>query len=511
MKYVCVLLLTWLAACSSRTSTSNYLANGNDHFAQNRYNEALSMYRKAIEKDPMSGEAYYRAGLAAMKLGKLDEAVHHLERAVGLLPDNLDAHRNLADVYLFVYGADERVRKEMQVQLESLSATLHQRFPKSYEDLRVRAYLALFSSDMSAALEHFAAADQMRPFDPNLTLAYMEALQSSGKAPLGEQVAKKAIEHHPDALALYDSLLRQYVRSNRPADAENILRLKTTNNPRNADAYLQLAAWYFNANRHSEMEKTVAQVSGNKKDFPAAPLQTGDFYVRIGMLPPALEQYQHGVAAGGDLKRMCQKRIVDALVKQRRTGEAEQLVQALRADKLQDAESTALEASVMLAKGQERNIQSALKLFQSVLSQMPDDFVLRYQYARALLLSRDVGAAVTQCEEALRLRADYLWPRVVLAHIAIEGGRFGIASTLIGEIRANPGMSVPFETAGQRPQEQPQYALLLGIKASSAGVLNELNAKLEAKRRELDQDLDVAQRERRENIERQNAAPPDTP
>jgi hypothetical protein len=218
------------------------------------------------------------------------------------------------------------------------------------------------------------------------------------------------------------------------------------------------------------------------------------------MLPKALEQYQEGVAAGGDLKRMCQKRIADVMVKQSKASEADQVVRALRAENRSDPEAVAIEASVMLAKGQPNQVQSAIGLFQSVMPQMPSDFVLRYQYARALLLSGDAGAAVTQCQEALKLRSDYLWPRVLLAHIAIQAGHFGNALTLINGIEANPGMNVPFDTAGQRPNEQPGYERVLAVRATGAVVLKELSAKLEAKRREVDQDLDVAQKARRESI-----------
>jgi hypothetical protein len=136
---------------------------------------------------------------------------------------------------------------------------------------------------------------------------------------------------------------------------------------------------------------------------------------------------------------------------------------------------------------------------------MPDDFVLRYQYGRALLLSGDGGAAVTQLKEALRVRPDYLWPRVLLAHVSLDASRFGVALELIDTIKANPGINVPFETAGQRPQEQPGYEMLLGVRASAAGVLKDLNTKLEAKRRAADQEIDGAQRARQESIQRQNA------
>ena len=72
-------------------SASSYLAKGNGLFAKGEFAEASLNYRKALQKDPNSGEAYYRLGVADLKLNKAAEALQDLEHAVRWMPDNPDA------------------------------------------------------------------------------------------------------------------------------------------------------------------------------------------------------------------------------------------------------------------------------------------------------------------------------------------------------------------------------------------------------------------------------------
>src|ERR1041384_4082794 len=92
------LLLLLLASCnrSPRAQAQSNVENGNKFFAKTNYKAAALMYRKAIAKDPLYGEAYYRMALADLQLGALGEAVGMLRRAEELQPDNIDAKVQLA-------------------------------------------------------------------------------------------------------------------------------------------------------------------------------------------------------------------------------------------------------------------------------------------------------------------------------------------------------------------------------------------------------------------------------
>jgi len=63
---VLVVSLVALSGCSE--TKQSYVAKGNKLFAAGKYQDATLNYRAAIQKDAGYGEAYYRLGLAAIKL-----------------------------------------------------------------------------------------------------------------------------------------------------------------------------------------------------------------------------------------------------------------------------------------------------------------------------------------------------------------------------------------------------------------------------------------------------------
>src|ERR1700722_5597086 len=88
----CLLLLS-LSGCSRdpKVQAQRYLENGNKFFDKGKFKEASIMYRRALQKDLRSGEAYYRLGLADLKLSAYGDASRMLRRAVELQPNNADA------------------------------------------------------------------------------------------------------------------------------------------------------------------------------------------------------------------------------------------------------------------------------------------------------------------------------------------------------------------------------------------------------------------------------------
>src|ERR1700693_1033797 len=83
--------VTCFLVLSGCTTKEGYVAKGNKLSEARKYADAVITYRKAIQKDPKFGEAYYRLGLVALKQGDAKQAYTALTRAVELLPDNDDA------------------------------------------------------------------------------------------------------------------------------------------------------------------------------------------------------------------------------------------------------------------------------------------------------------------------------------------------------------------------------------------------------------------------------------
>ena len=91
---------------------------------------------------------------------------------------------------------------------------------------------------------------------------------------------------------MYDTLYAWYFDSKRIAEAENILKAKASNNPKQGDYILQLALHYYRVHKLEEMNSTLQRMLDDPKDFPKAQLQAGDFYMKIRNFPEAVRHYQ---------------------------------------------------------------------------------------------------------------------------------------------------------------------------------------------------------------------------
>src|SRR5262245_44432924 len=102
-----LIALFTLVSCSRNPDVAKrrYLESGNKYFDKGQFKQARIMYKDAIQKDRLFGPAYYKLGLAAIKLNSINEAVGALRRAVELLkqqegPDYWDSMVKLSEIYL---------------------------------------------------------------------------------------------------------------------------------------------------------------------------------------------------------------------------------------------------------------------------------------------------------------------------------------------------------------------------------------------------------------------------
>ena len=68
------------------------------HDERGMHEEALTAYRKAVERAPESADAHYNLGVTAQKYGLLPEAREHLALYLALKPRDLEARYRLAAV-----------------------------------------------------------------------------------------------------------------------------------------------------------------------------------------------------------------------------------------------------------------------------------------------------------------------------------------------------------------------------------------------------------------------------
>ncbi len=417
----CLLLLA-ITAC---TTKRGYVEKGNRLYELDKYQAAEINYRKAIQKDPKYGEAYYRLGLDEIKEENLPEAYNALYRASQLLPRDLGVQEMFADFCLEQYLKDptrpQKLYQQIQVSAEQLQALN----PNSFDALRLKGYLAYADRKPQEAVAYFQKAVRMHPDSAPVTTALVETLNESGQAQAGETLALNFLARRKDYGPLYDALSRIYLNSNRPADAENILRRKVDNNPRNADYILQLATHYALSGNTAEMNAALGRILNDPADFRSPQFVVGDFFLQQKNYPEALRYYEEGAKAHPNEKAGYKKRAMAALLADKKYDEAGRLVDQLLKDDPHDQVVLRVHADLLLTAGGAANASAALPILLDELENHPGDDgpSLRFQLGRAYELKGDLESARPQFSEAIRMRRDYLPAEYELAEIYLQEQR----------------------------------------------------------------------------------------
>ncbi|MFN0102012.1 MAG: tetratricopeptide repeat protein [Bryobacteraceae bacterium] len=429
-----VLLTLLAAACGPEAKKKKALEGGNKYFDKGQYKQARLMYLNAIKADPRFGEAYYKLALTNLRLGSYAEAVGNFQRTLEMQPDNLDAHSKLADIYLNAYASNPAKNKKLLDDIRDLAARLEKRGKGTYEELRLRGFLALSNAKPEEALALFREADKKKPDQSVLQLTIARTLLALKRYDEAADYLKTMIAKDKSLGAGYDLLYGIAMLQNKPEEAESVLIRRVESNPKDSANRLRLAAHYYVGKKSAEMEKVLAETLARRSDFPNAFMDVGDFYYRTRDFDRAASIYQDGAKQDTARVRMYEKRIVEVRVAQNRSTEALELCEKILKEDKNDAEAIAMRASLWLYAGKPEQINKAISELQSVVNKMPDNFVLRYNLGRALMAKGDIDSARVQFVDAVQARPDYLPARIALAQIQVSRGEFAAAMSASNEI-----------------------------------------------------------------------------
>jgi tetratricopeptide (TPR) repeat protein len=162
-----------------------YNLYGNTLAGQNKFKEAVTAFRKALEIDPSVGELHFNLGILLTNLNRTDEAIISYKKAVNLKPNLTDAHYNL--------GAALQSQNKF-----SQSATSYQKAialePRFFEALVNLGVVLQEQGKLAEAIDVYRRALTIQK-DAKVYFNMGTALKNEGK--LGD-----AIESYNDALDL---------------------------------------------------------------------------------------------------------------------------------------------------------------------------------------------------------------------------------------------------------------------------------------------------------------------
>jgi protein O-mannosyl-transferase len=170
---------------------------GNILATQGNDDEAMALFRRAIEIKPDYLEAHYNLANALDRQGKPDEAISQFEKAIEINPDFAAAHNNLGTALLD------------QGRLEEASGQYHQAIEKdpayaeAYNNL---GYLLAKQGRSGEAIEAYRKAIELKPDRAEFYNNLGNLLAAQGRTTEAVEQLQKAVEIEPDNAKIHYNL-----------------------------------------------------------------------------------------------------------------------------------------------------------------------------------------------------------------------------------------------------------------------------------------------------------------
>lgn len=413
---ICVALCLCLAvlASSCGRTAAQYITRGNQLFASGKYEDAVLNYRNAIKKDPKSGEAFYRLALALFRTNKVPDGYQSLIRAVDLSPDNIPAKIELASLSLAAYAQSPQHPAAFYDRAVKIADQLLASNANSADGLRLKAGVALMDNKPGQAVSFLRRALEASPGNPDIQTALAEALFRDNQPEAGEKEARDAVAHHPEFGRAYDLLYSQYILAKRWDDAEALLKLRISNNPKDASPVMRLAGFYAGRQKPEEAGKLIDSLVARQDTFPDADLLAGDFHSVTRSFDKALADYQRGLSRDKPRQNTYQLRSAAVLAILGRRDEGLKDVNAVLAKDPQDLTGRALKASILLEMRGAQNFKDAGAITAELAKEAPGNARIQLLSGQAALANVEFDTAIARFQQASRIE-----PRSTVPHLAL--------------------------------------------------------------------------------------------
>lgn len=411
-----------LAPACSR-DPHDYVERGEALLKEGKPADAALSFQRAAQAEPKSAEAWRGLARSQRELGRPAEAYRALVRAVEAAPEDASLKIELGELALEAYATDPQRPQFLYDQLRKLAAELLAADPNSVAGLRFQGALALFDKQPKPAIESLERALALEPDNAQVAVLFVQALFEDGRPGQAEKVAREAIRRRPEVPGVYNLLYARLVAERRFGAAEEILRLKTENNPASSAYRLELAAHYAETGQREKMEATLRSLTEDLRTFPRGYFEVGDFRARQRDWAGARQAYEAGMAAQPERRLDYRKRLLDLEIMQGRREAALALAGEILKEAPGDSDVRRARAR-LLAAGPAEELETAIGEFTALVNARPAEAGLRLDLGTALLQKGAFEDARKQFAEAVRLDPQNLGARRRLAQAALAGRRF---------------------------------------------------------------------------------------
>jgi protein O-GlcNAc transferase len=392
---------------------------GSAAFSKNDYETARVDFEKVIRLVPAEEQGYRALGLTLLRMGKAEESVRNLEKALSLKPSDSDAQLGLAIAYDRLHEPAKEV--VLLGKLEAAARAEKHPLPANIEAMYARALAA--THQPAAAIIHMKQAVAADPRNA-------AALDDLGSLYAMQKDWPKAEENFHAALAVNPSLASAHLHlglaleaQQRPGAVEELNRAYQLD-PDNPMISLELGRLLAANGDDQQAIQLLQHVYAQMPQSADAAYQLGLALQRSNRMSEAIPLFQSASAADPNNPDILAN-LGMALCQQQKATQAVPLLQ--KAVQLAPNEPVAHQ-NLAAAYIQLSQFDDAVSELRTALKLSPDSPQLHYNLGLALKMQDNIAAAIPELQTAERLDPALSEPPYVLGILHMQAGQYADAA-----------------------------------------------------------------------------------
>jgi tetratricopeptide (TPR) repeat protein len=380
-----------------------------------RFAELESQARGVAAQYPESGLVWKVLGIAQSMQGK--DALHALQKAAALLPDDPETHGNLGNALRGLGKLDAAVASYGRaLELKPDFAEAHLNFANALCDL----------GQFQEAAAHYRRALEIKPDYPEAHNNLGLALRGLGCNEEAVASCRRALLLKPDFAAAHNNLGNALRGLGRLDEAAASYRRALELRPHDAEAHNNLGNALLNAGLFDEALASYARAILLKPDLAEAHLNLGNVLRGRGQFDDAAASYRRALDLKPDYAA-AHSNLGDALRDLGRLEESAASCRRALQIKPDDAGAHNSLGNALLDLGR---LDDAQACYRRALALRPGLAEAHLNLALVLRLQGRTADAEASCGRALDVKADYAAAMTLLAELHADQGRFKEAQAL---------------------------------------------------------------------------------
>jgi tetratricopeptide (TPR) repeat protein len=455
---LCAATLALSGCGGAKSREARYVARAQQYMAEGKFDKARVEFRNALQIVPASAELRYYNGLAAEKLGSVQEAVQFYRSAIDADKDQIRARANLGRLLLLAGFTDLALQQvnpglathpddvpllvvhasALQQKKDSAGALREaQRAvsldPRSEDAIAALASIETRAGDVDGALRLVGDAVQRLPQSVDLRRVLVQVYLHRDDVPRAEQTLLALIRLRPDDALSRIQLAQLYARADRLPDAESTLRTALKALPESEDIKKALIEFLWSRRGHDVAEAQLKSLMAARPEDAELHFQLASLYEEGGRVAQAEEEYKGLISRQGDNTYGVRAR--DGLAKLHAArgdlkGTQELVAEVLKLNPA-DMEALGLRAAAELTRGE---AQAAISDLRTILRGQPNSVGLLNVLAQAYSADGEPQLAEDTVRRAVELDPSNVKARTELAQVLIGSTKFEEARTILTEL-----------------------------------------------------------------------------